>query len=427
MKKLQLIFVWLLCVNVIRAQQLPGYSNSVASPTVFSVQLYRGENQLAYPVLALGESGHLTLSFDELGTVNASFTCKVVRCEADWQPTRLFPIDYIKGFETAPITNFRSSQQSRVDYVHYTQSIPWRGLSFTKSGNYLVVVYRGGDPTDVVLQQRFLVVEEGLVIQPDFSNSASEGGRYLLQRLRFNVLPNWNLVRDPVRELSVTLMQNFRWDTAHPAVRATYVYPDRLEYDLGTQNEFPGGNEFRQFDTRNLSARGLGVRMVDRTSNGPVGVLLNDDGMRTNQNYLSNPDFNGNFFLGLGNADEELGAWEADYATVQFRLKTSSPFAREQVHVLGAFNQWQPNAGSQLFYNPAIGGYQCDLLLKQGVYNYVYAVVDPMKPTVIDETRLEGSHFETENSYQILAYYRPLGERYDRLVGYSAIGSQDNR
>ena len=35
----------------------------------------------------------------------------------------------------------------------------------------------------------------------------------------------------------------------------------------------------------------------------------------------------------------------------------------------------------------------------------------------------EGSFFETENEYTITAYYRPMGERYDRLIGYKTISS----
>ena len=39
----------------------------------------------------------------------------------------------------------------------------------------------------------------------------------------------------------------------------------------------------------------------------------------------------------------------------------------------------------------------------------------------IDETFIEGSHYETENEYTILAYYREIGSRYDKLIAMNTI------
>lgn len=55
-----------------------------------------------------------------------------------------------------------------------------------------------------------------------------------------------------------------------------------------------------------------------------------------------------------------------------------------------------------------------ELLLKQGFYNYQYLVKGD-KPYFF-----EGSHFETENKYEIFVYNRPVGSRVDRLIGYTS-------
>ena len=65
-------------------------------------------------------------------------------------------------------------------------------------------------------------------------------------------------------------------------------------------------------------------------------------------------------------------------------------------------------------------------MLKQGYYNYYYAVV-PKETNEIDLDRLEGNSQETENEYTILVYYRPFGTRYDQLVGVSTVTSNFNR
>ena len=56
--------------------------------------------------------------------------------------------------------------------------------------------------------------------------------------------------------------------------------------------------------------------------------------------------------------------------------------------------------------------YRTSLLQKQGYYNYQYVMKNgQLAPS-------EGNFFETENSYQVLVYYKGTGTRTWRLVGY---------
>ncbi len=59
--------------------------------------------------------------------------------------------------------------------------------------------------------------------------------------------------------------------------------------------------------------------------------------------------------------------------------------------------------------------YETTLLLKQGWYDYQFATIEDGQ--FVTES-FEGSHFETENEYETLVYFRNLGSRYDQLVGY---------
>jgi hypothetical protein len=60
--------------------------------------------------------------------------------------------------------------------------------------------------------------------------------------------------------------------------------------------------------------------------------------------------------------------------------------------------------------------------MKQGYYNYEYAF---LKDGTTDGTAsyFEGSHYETENDYMILIYYRNPQDRYDRLMGMGMANS----
>ena len=66
--------------------------------------------------------------------------------------------------------------------------------------------------------------------------------------------------------------------------------------------------------------------------------------------------------------------------------------------------------------------YYLNSYLKQGAYDYQYWFVDAFT-NKITLLHTEGSHWQTENNYRIFIYYRPIGSRYDRIVGYKDVYS----
>jgi hypothetical protein len=73
-------------------------------------------------------------------------------------------------------------------------------------------------------------------------------------------------------------------------------------------------------------------------------------------------------------------------------------------------------------YNYKRFGYECDILMKQGYYNYTYVFLKD-KQKAGDETLTEGSHWETENDYAIYVYHRQRGTYYDQLVAIKRLNS----
>jgi hypothetical protein len=65
------------------------------------------------------------------------------------------------------------------------------------------------------------------------------------------------------------------------------------------------------------------------------------------------------------------------------------------------------------------------MLLKQGWYNYEFEFLKNGEQ-IGTTGPFEGNHYETENDYVVLIYYRNPRERYDRLIG-SAIQNTLNR
>ena len=104
-----------------------------------------------------------------------------------------------------------------------------------------------------------------------------------------------------------------------------------------------------------------------------------------------------------------------NYANVTFNLST--PPVNGDVYVTGAFNYWNLNEENKMQYDSAARNVQGRLLMKQGWYDYQYLV----KSSTLPPYYFEGSHFETENRYEILVYNRPFQPRADLLIGYFVV------
>jgi len=64
-------------------------------------------------------------------------------------------------------------------------------------------------------------------------------------------------------------------------------------------------------------------------------------------------------------------------------------------------------------------GYYVGTLLKQGVYNYLYATKDVDGKA--DYTILEGDDHRTVNYYTTVLYYRDFTDQYDRVLATDKI------
>ena len=88
------------------------------------------------------------------------------------------------------------------------------------------------------------------------------------------------------------------------------------------------------------------------------------------------------------------------------------------------FNNYALSEDSKMEYNAATKRYEKALLLKQGFTNYQYILAD--KSGKIDfENAIDGNHFQTENNYTALIYYRGNNERYDRVIGIANTNSEE--
>ncbi len=409
---------------------IPGFSNgqseelllndAIFNSKIATVLLYPdiGEPEnpkrlLSPPVTSLQNPNSLMLEFDDLSGQYDSYRAKILHCNADWTKSNLNEIEYTFEYNDYPIQDQQQSFSTKIPYFHYNFSIPRLKLS----GNYVIVVY--DQDRKPVLSRRFMLYDLRLNISAEARFSQGIQQQFTDQQIDFKIDYKGLNLAAPQSDLKVIMRKNFRWDQIRTGFKPSNVRPfDKLlEYTFfELENTFPGGNEFRYFDSRSLTGRGYGIYEINRTVDHTQLVLFPDK-PRNDDRYIQTDDFNGQYVV--DQRESGRGSTDADYTPVLFRLKISEDPTRD-FYVNGAFNLWNLDDRNKMIYNPQAEEYEVEILVKQGVINYNYVAVNPSDHHR-DETWIEGDYVATENDYDILVYYRPLGGRSDLLVGYRTV------
>ncbi|MBG8555557.1 type IX secretion system plug protein [Hymenobacter guriensis] len=391
------------------------YEDATYSPNVRSVQCYVATGQatevFSAPVVSLSQELPVTLEFDVLGAQGQRLTARLVHCDVDWKPSILTDLQFLSQINEQTLTDYRTSVGTKVAYYHYRAQLPRVKIS----GNYLWVVQNGaGVP---LISRRVLVYENRVeaFLQP--GPLAAGQQRYTHQQLNFGIRYGGYPIINPAQEVKVVLRQNFRWDNARYNLRPTFVRDAERQLDyqyFNFENAFPGLSEYRFLDLRSFRASGAGVARINPDADPREADLL-PEANRNGLAYSQYPDVDGQRVF----ESREYGSGDTngDYLGVTFHLRAPQP-AAGPVYVLGALSDWQLRDEYKLTYNAEAQEYQGRLFLKQGYYNYSYAVGGA---PVANEVYFEGSHQETENQYDLLVYYRPPGTRTDLLIGYRAV------
>ncbi len=377
-----------------------------------TVQLYPNDNKnwnvLEPPVTKLG-SMNLILEFDDLVQEPEDYKAKIIHCNKDWTKSRLSNIDFLYDFNEFVITNDQFSVDTKVPYIHYSMRLP----QVKMPGNYLIIVYRGSDESDIILTKRFMVYNNRVSIELTSSLNALNSTNRFKQQLDFKINYKNYEILNPLETVSVVIRQNERWDNAVTNLKPSFIrdHITELEYRFfNFENSFEAGNEYRFFDMRSLRNPGQGVQNVDWNQY-PISVTLMPDAPRIYQAYSHLPDINGDYYI--VNVDSGNGDTYSDYVYTRFYLKPDRAIG-ENIYVVGKMNNWAKNEESRMKFEPKSQMYSTELLLKQGWYDYKYVV----SSDTTDLNYLEGNHFQTENSYEIFVYHRPPNMRADMLIGY---------
>lgn len=401
------------------------YENAVFRENIKTVMMYRAGFELSNPVLFMNEDTHLVFKFDDLGDEERNYHYTIIHCDARWNESYLSQADYLNGFPENPLSDYKMSFNTTFPYTHYSLNIPNENISLNYSGNYVLVVYEGNDKSKVVITQRFYVVDPRVAIQGKVKRATFDPFEGTNHEVDFTVVYNPDFtIENPLKDVKVVLMQNNRWDNAITGLKPLYIRAGRLEYDYNRENVFPAGNEFRYFDNRTNRYNGENVIATD-FHHPYYHKTIKPDEVRANKDFFLYKEMNGKFTIESQDQEVRDPDTECDYTFVHFTLPMPSPLLGGSVNVFGALTGWNANKSNEMTWNFSTSAYELSMLLKQGYYNYQYVYV-PQGSKTADATNIEGSFWETRNEYQIFVYYSDFAARYDRLVGYILMNSNEN-
>lgn len=389
--------------------------------SIRTIKLFRFGDQATYPIMELGTTQQLELHFDDMDADVKYYYYSLEMRNADWSPVQMGYFDYIKGFTQQRINTYRVSSAMLTRYTHYSASLPDRNMVPTKSGNYLLKVFLNGDTAQLAFTRRILVVDNKMAVATQIQQPFNQQAFRTHHRLLVQVSTKGIDIRYPQQQVKLYALQNFRWDNALQNVPPTFLKQDMLSFVNEQEMLMPAMREWRWLNIR--SFRLLGDRVSSQQNTNKIfEVTVKEDLSRVGTPYYFFRDYNGMF---ITETVEKINPfWEADYGKVHFSYKPSGnqPF-RKELYLFGEISNYGKDPSAKMVYNSETQVYEGEMYLKQGYYDYVYGVYDPVSKR-FDMDATEGNVWETENTYLVLIYYRELGGRYDQLLGIQAVNSQ---
>lgn len=373
-----------------------------------------GENVV--PIFNLREG--FQFQFDDLFGDEASYFYTLTHCDYNWNNSGLSKSEYIDGFDDQRIQRYENSFNTLQLYSHYTLSFPNKFTQFKVTGNYILTILNNSK--EVVFSRKFVLYEDHVSVPMQVKRARSGKVIDYKQNLDFAVKSEAIQFQAPLQNVKIMLLQNGNFNTAITNVKPMYTIGNDLIYKYDTETQFWGGNEFLNFDNKDIHAVNNTIGQV--RANETYNSILYVNEARKSKLYTYFPDVNGNFYVRKLNAENNY--IEADYAWVFFSLSAPEYFGKRDIYINGMFNNYALSEENKMEYNSKTGLYEKALFVKQGFTNYQYQIADK-KGNVDAQDAIDGNFYQTENQYIALIYYRENGQRYDRVVGRGIANSEN--
>ena len=396
-------------------------NHHIMAPNYKSLQVMVNNDWTALPIMQLGSTDVLSVSFDELSHNYRRLVSELEPCNPDWSPCEgLFESDWLEGFNRMPIEDYENSVNTTVLYSHYRLQIPNENTRLKMSGNYRLHIIDEEEDEEVLVAE-FRVVEPLVDVALSVTTNTDVDLNNSHQQVEMRVRYNGINVTNVNEQVQTFLMQNGREDNMKVNVRPNYTLATGLIWEHNKAFIFEAGNEYRKFEVLDTSHPTMGLdRMTwdekERHFHAFPFVC------KPRRNYIYDVDANGAFVI--RNSDNIEIDNTSDYVYVHSTMKPNRQYKDAHIRIDGRWTV-EPQDSYTMTYDERDQMYHAVILQKLGYYNYQLLMYD--YDGISHLLPEEGSFFQTENAYTAFVYYKGTGERSWRLVGakdvkYSPLG-----
>ena len=389
--------------------------DTVYNKAVKSIFFYQNNEFVFHPIFFVDREKNFELSFDLLEGSPRNLQYTFYHYDRNWQLSEIDHNEAVTGFEDLEIERYKASKQTLIPYVNYTISLPNRNFKFNYTGNYLLVVF--DQSGELLFSRRIFVTSNTFGLVSKFVGPVDASKFRTHVGLELTLKTNNKKIINLDEELSLQVIQNDDYNSIKTLTDPALNMTTEFSYNKIDGILFQGMKEYRRKDIRTVIHLTRDIDYWDERG-GHYHCWLEHDKIRAYRPFYSDTDINGKFICTSNDVLEDN--IRAEYVMVHFTLLSDIEFD-DPVYIYGALSDFQCKEEFKMTYDETKKAYICQVLLKNGFYNYMYVLQDKNGKINISET--EGNWYETENDYLILCYYKPLGGRYDQLVLATIINS----
>ena len=415
MRRLGFIFIY--CLAYLFPLSTSAQRHEIKDKNIRSLQVVANQKWMDLPIMILN-GGMISIDFDDLTHTYRRLTYRLEHCEADWKPSvELFESDIVDGFMTGnTIDDIKESTLTNTLYTHYHLDIPNDKCQPKLSGNYRLYVYDDDGSDHPLLTACFMLTEpaeSSMGVRLNITTQTDQSINREQQQAEILIDYGPYTVSNPQQQIKTVVLQNRNWLDARWNSKPQYVMPNGLRWSHNQDYIFWAGNEYRKFEILSTDVASMGVDKIGWDGKNFHAYLFPTTPFL---NYLYDEDADGAFLI--RNSDNVEINTTSDYMLTHFQLNVPSPYPY-RIFLNGDWTYDRLLPAYEMTYNSAGGYYEAVVPLKLGYYNYQFLAADEQGR--LSSFRIDNSHYQTENSYQALIYFRPQGGRTDKLVGYANI------
>ena len=392
--------------------------HQINDDNIRSLQVVANQKWMDLPIMVLND-GKISIDFDDLTHTYRRLTYRLEHCEADWKPSvGLFESDVVDGFIAGnTIDDVKESTLTNTLYTHYHFDIPNDKCQPKLSGNYRLCVYDDDSSSDhPLLTACFMLTEpaeSSMGVRLNITTQTDQSINREQQQAEMLIDYGTYIVSNPQQQIKTVVLQNRNWLDARWNSKPQYVMPNGLRWSHNQDYIFWAGNEYRKFEILSTDVASMGVDKIGWDGKNFHAYLFPTTPFL---NYLYDEDADGAFLI--RNSDNVEINTTSDYMLTHFQLNVPSPNPY-RIFLNGDWTYDRLLPTYEMTYNSTGGYYEAVVPLKLGYYNYQFLAADEQGR--LSSFRVDNSHYQTENSYQALIYFRPPGGRTDKLVGYANV------